>query len=66
MGRACKTHREKRNAYIVWVGNSKKRDHYEDVDVGASIILKRILEKENGLVQTGFIWVRMSTTGGLL
>jgi hypothetical protein len=40
MGRAC-------NIWGIWVGK-KERNHYEDLDVGGRIILKRILEKEDG------------------
>jgi hypothetical protein len=38
---------EKRNTYILgfWWANQKKRDHYEDVDIGERIILKWILER---------------------
>jgi hypothetical protein len=28
-----------------WWENHKERDHYEEVDVGGRIILKRLLEK---------------------
>jgi hypothetical protein len=33
----------------------------EDVDVGGRIILKLILEKQDGVVWTGFIWIRIGT-----
>jgi hypothetical protein len=37
----------------------------EDLDVGERIILKWILEKQDGVVWTGFIWLRTGTSGGL-
>jgi hypothetical protein len=37
--------RENRNAYRILVGSQKERDHWEDQDVGARIILKWILER---------------------
>jgi hypothetical protein len=44
MGRACSTHGEK--IYIgFWCESHKDRDHYEDLDVGGRIIIKRILER---------------------
>jgi ribosomal protein S16 len=37
---------EKRNAYRILVGNpEKKRDHWEDEDVGGWTILKLMLER---------------------
>jgi hypothetical protein len=40
---------ESRNAYRILVGSQKVRDHWEDEDVGGWIILKWILERENGM-----------------
>jgi hypothetical protein len=57
---------EKRNAYRISVGESEGRDHSEDQDVGGWIILKWILERQDGMVWTGLIWLRMGTCGGLL
>jgi hypothetical protein len=34
--------------------------------VGGSIILRRILEKEDGVVLTGYIWLRIGIIGGAL
>jgi len=34
MGGACGMYGEKRNAYRVWCGNLKERDHLEEIDVG--------------------------------
>jgi hypothetical protein len=44
----------------------KKREDWEDLDVCGRIILKSILEKQDGVAWTGFIWLRIRTSGGLL
>jgi hypothetical protein len=49
-----------------WWESQKKRDHYEDQDVGGWIILKCILERQNGGVWTGLICLRIRTSGRLL
>jgi hypothetical protein len=46
--------------------SQKGSDHKEDLDVGGRIILKWILERQNGVVWTGSIWLRIGTSGGLL
>jgi hypothetical protein len=66
MGRACGTHRDKWNAYRILLGSQKERDHQEDLDIGGRIILRLILEREDGVVWTGLIWLRLETGGGLL
>jgi hypothetical protein len=38
----------------------------EDIDVGARMILEWILEREDGVVWTGLIWLRIGTGGGPL
>jgi hypothetical protein len=50
----------------IWWEHQNERDHYEDAEVGGTIILKWILEKQNGLVWTGFIWIMTGTSGELL
>jgi hypothetical protein len=40
---------------VYWWKSQNKRDHYEDQYVGGWIILKCILEKEDGVVRTGLI-----------
>jgi hypothetical protein len=42
------------------------RDHLEDLDVGWEIILEYIVGKFGEKVWTGFIWLRMGTSGLLL
>jgi hypothetical protein len=49
-----------------WFENLKRRDYLEDLDIDGSIILKRMLEKWGGKVWTGFIWLRIGTSGWLL
>jgi hypothetical protein len=52
---------EKRNAYRILVGNP-----WEDQDVEGWAILKWILERQDGMVWIGSIWLRIGTGGGLL
>ena len=47
------------------MGNSKGRDHLEDVGVDARIILKLIFKKLNG-ARTGLNCLGVETGGGLL
>jgi hypothetical protein len=44
----------------------KEREHREDLDVGGRIILRCMLEKWDGVMWTGLIWLRIGTSGGLL
>jgi hypothetical protein len=53
---------KKRNAYRTFVGKKQletPRHRWEK-------ILKWILEKQNGMICTGFIWFRIGTSRGLL
>jgi hypothetical protein len=54
----------KTNAYRVLV--RKPEGKKEDLDVGGRITLKRILEKQDDVVWTKFIWLRIPTRGGIL
>jgi hypothetical protein len=49
-----------------WLEDLKGRGHLEDIGVDERIILEWILEKQDGKVWTGFIWLRIVTIGGLL
>jgi hypothetical protein len=51
---------------VFWSENLKGGDHSRDVDVNARILLELILGKSGGKVWTGFIWLRIGTSGGLL
>jgi len=53
---------EMKNLFKVLVINQKGRDHLEDLVVDGKIILL----KYGGRVWTGFIWVRIGTSGELL
>jgi hypothetical protein len=57
---------ETRNACMFWWDSQKERDHYEDQYVGGWTILKWILERYDGMVWIGLIWLRIGTLGGLL
>jgi hypothetical protein len=57
--------REKRTAYRLLVGKSDLRDHWENQGVGGWAILKWILEREEGMVWIGLIWLRIGIGGGL-
>jgi hypothetical protein len=66
MGKTFSMNGEMRNVYKILVGKLKGRDHSEDLDVDRIIILERILEIQDGKMWTGFIWLRIGTSGGLL
>jgi hypothetical protein len=40
----------------------KEREHWEDLDFGGLVILKWLLEKYDGMVLTGLIWLRTLNT----
>ena len=50
----------------VLVGNLIVRDHWGDQDVDGRIILSRIFRKWEGVVGTGWSWLRIGTGGGRL
>jgi hypothetical protein len=49
-----------------WWESQKERDHYEDLELGGRIKLRWILERSDGVIWTGLIWLRIGTSGGLL
>jgi hypothetical protein len=49
-----------------WWESQEKRDHWEVHRVGGWTILKWILEKYDGMVWIGLIWVTIGTNGELL
>jgi hypothetical protein len=61
---ACKVRTGLHTEFLV--GSHKEIDHYESLDVGERIILKRTLEKENGVEWSQYIWSRIATNNGLL
>jgi hypothetical protein len=42
--------------------SQKERDHWEDQDVGWWIILKGNFEREDEVIWTGLIWLRIGTS----
>ena len=48
-----------------WLGNLRERDHWGDQDVDARI-LRWIIRKWEGVVGTGWSWLRIGTGGGHL
>jgi len=56
--------KQMRNAYSA--RKTKRRDHSEDVGIYERIILEWILGEQSGKAWTGFIWLRIGTSGELL
>jgi hypothetical protein len=50
----------------LWSENLKERDYSENLGVVGMIMLQWILGKHGRKVWTGFIWLRIGTSGGLL
>ena len=49
-----------------WWGSLRDRGHWGDQDVDGRIILRWIFRKLEGVVGTGWSWLRIGTGGGLL
>jgi hypothetical protein len=57
----------KRGMHIGYFWRSQKeRDHLENQDISGWKILNWILERYDGMVWIGLIWLRIGTSGGLL
>jgi len=50
----------------VWWGNLSERDHWGDPGSDGRIILRWIFGKWEGVVGTGWSWLRIETGGGHL
>jgi hypothetical protein len=61
IGGPCSTNGEKRNAYKLLVGKPEGKSHQEDQDVGGRIILGWILERWDGVMWIGLVWLRIGT-----
>jgi hypothetical protein len=46
--------------------DERDRDHWEDQDVHGWIILKWILERQDGVLWTGVVWLLIGAGGRLL
>jgi hypothetical protein len=44
-------------------GNQREREHLGDQGVDGKIILSRIIRKWEGVVRTGWSWLRIGTDG---
>ena len=49
-----------------WWGNLRQRDHWWDQDIDWRIILREIFRKWEGVVGTGWSWLRIGRGGGHL
>jgi len=47
-----------------WWGNLREIDHWGDPDIDGKVILRRIFRKWEGVVATGWSWLRIGTGGG--
>ena len=57
---------EGRGVHRVLVGKPEGKDHWGDPDVDGRIILRWILRNWEGVVGTGWSWLRIGTGGGRL
>jgi hypothetical protein len=51
---------------VFWWKARRKETNQEDLDICARIILRWILEKQDGVVQTELVWLEIGTSGVLL
>ena len=57
---------EDSGVHKVLVGQPEGKSHWVDQDVDGRIILRRIFRKLEGVVGTGWSWLRIGTGGGHL
>ena len=57
---------EGRSVTRFWWGNLRETDHWGDQDVDGRIILRWIFRKWEGVVWTGWSWLRTGRGGGRL
>jgi hypothetical protein len=53
-------------AYKIFVGRPETKRPLDDLDVRMRIISESIFKKQGGKSWTGFIWLGIGTSGGLL
>ena len=66
MSGACSTYGTRRDVYRVSVGKPEGKRPLLGPDVGGRIILRWIFRKWEGVVRTGWSWLRIGTGGGHL
>jgi hypothetical protein len=49
-----------------WLGGLKVRDHWENIGVGGRITLRWTLGRQGSMGRTGFNWLRIGSSGGLV
>jgi hypothetical protein len=64
--RSCSTHGGDEKCIKFGSENLKGRNHSEDMSTDGRIILKCVLKKKPQRVWTGFIWLRIGSSDGLL
>jgi hypothetical protein len=57
---------EGRGVYRVLAGRTEVRDHWEDLGVVGRITLRRNLGRYESVRRSGFGWLRIGSSGGLL
>jgi hypothetical protein len=58
---------ERRGKHIGYLSESQKeRDYKDDQDVSGQKIIKWTLERRDGVLCIGSIWLRIGTSGGFL
>jgi hypothetical protein len=50
----------------VWLGGPKARDHWEDLEEGGRITLRWTLGRQGSMGRTGFSWLRIGSSAGLV
>ena len=66
MGGACGTYGGRERCVQGFGGETGGKDHWGDQDVDGRIILRWIFRKCEGVVGTGWSWLRIGTGGGRL